>query len=145
MRRTGKGQGGGGGEEAGGFGQHQVGGAGGDVFQSGVRADAGRGRDDALEMRGADAGDFGDVVQGLLLSVVPDQVVDGGGDIGDLDITVNSSRGSRLAADDTHDNWPLVEPDRPFCTFDDDTFAIEVSSKKGSGPYALEVWKLPAR
>jgi len=68
-----------------------------------------------------------------------------GGDIGDLDINVNSSRGSRLAADDTHDNWPLVEPDRPFCTFDDDTFAIEVSSKKGSGPYALEVWKLPAR
>lgn len=69
----------------------------------------------------------------------------GGGDIGDLDVTVKSSRGSRLAADDTQDNWPIVEPDRPFCTFDDDTFVIEVTSEKGSGPYALEVWKLPAR
>jgi hypothetical protein len=64
--------------------------------------------------------------------------------VGNLDVTVRSSRGSRLAADDSEDSWPIVEPDRPICTFDDDTFTVELSSRDGRGAYAAEVWRLPS-
>jgi hypothetical protein len=60
----------------------------------------------------------------------------------DLDVTVRSSRDSRLATDNTDDAWPIVEPERPFCTFADDTFTVELSSGAGAGRYAAEVWEL---
>ncbi len=62
--------------------------------------------------------------------------------IRDLDVTVRSSRGSRLTSDQTEDGWPIVDPERPFCSFDDDTFRIEVASGGGSGRFALQVWTL---
>ena len=68
----------------------------------------------------------------------------------DLDVVVLSSRGSRLTSDQTDDNWPIVDPERPFCTFDDDTFTVELSSERRGGdgarggPYALQIWKLQA-
>jgi len=64
--------------------------------------------------------------------------------VSDLDVAVRSSRGSRLATDHSEDCWPIVDPDRPFCTFDDDTFVIEVHARRGAGRYAVELWKLPA-
>jgi hypothetical protein len=60
----------------------------------------------------------------------------------DLDVAVTSSRGTRVAADDQRGRWLLIDPDRPFCSFTADTFTLEVSSREGSGRYALEVWEL---
>ena len=65
--------------------------------------------------------------------------------VDDLDVRVLSSRGSRLAEDQTDDRWPIVDPDRPFCTFEDDKFTIEVTTPKGSAHYALQVWRLPPK
>ncbi len=62
-----------------------------------------------------------------------------------LDVTVRSLRGSRLASDHSEDNWPIVDPDRPFCTFESDTFVLEFSSPAGAGRFAAQVWKLPPR
>ncbi|MBI4701637.1 MAG: hypothetical protein HY744_10850 [Deltaproteobacteria bacterium] len=62
-----------------------------------------------------------------------------------LDVTVRSSRGSRLAGTWSEPGWPIVEPDRPFCTFAAGTFVVEVTARQGSGPYALQIWRLPAR
>ncbi|RLB53102.1 MAG: hypothetical protein DRI90_21505 [Deltaproteobacteria bacterium] len=64
--------------------------------------------------------------------------------ITDLDVTVRSSRGSHLTSDQTEDSWPIVDPERPFCSFDDDTFRVEVSAKGGAGRFALQVWTLAA-
>jgi len=63
----------------------------------------------------------------------------------DLDVKVLSSRGSRLAHDQTKNRWPIVDPDRPFCSFDNDTFRIELSVPTGSARYALQVWRLPPK
>jgi len=69
----------------------------------------------------------------------------GGGDIGELDVIVTSGRGTHLATDDSRDAWPIVERDRPLCSFGDDTFRIEVSSRRGAGPYSVQIWSLPPR
>lgn len=63
----------------------------------------------------------------------------------DLDVLVESSRGSRLARDHGEDRWPVIHPERPFCTFDDDTFTIRLRANRGAGSYAAQVWKLPSR
>jgi hypothetical protein len=65
--------------------------------------------------------------------------------VADLDITVHTSRGTRIAADDGEDSWPIVQPDRPFCPLEDDRYTIEVSAKRGSGKFAAEVWVLRQR
>lgn len=62
--------------------------------------------------------------------------------IGDLDVTVRSSRGSHLTSDQTEDSWPIIDPERPFCSFEDDTFRIEVASGGKGGQFALQVWTL---
>ena len=63
--------------------------------------------------------------------------------VDDLDVVVKSGRGTRLSADQTEDRWPIVDPERPLCSFEDDTFVAEVSSRKGRGAFALQVWRLP--
>jgi hypothetical protein len=63
----------------------------------------------------------------------------------DLDVTVRSSRQSRLTTDDSDDHWPILEPERPFCTFADDAFTVDVTAGAGSGRYALQIWELPPR
>jgi len=62
--------------------------------------------------------------------------------IDDLDVTVRSSRGSTLGSDHSEDRWPIIEPERPLCTFDDDTFTIELSARRGSGAFAAQIWVL---
>lgn len=61
----------------------------------------------------------------------------------DLDVTILSSRHSRLSSDTGDGTWLLLDRDRPFCSFDDDTFSAEVRADGGSGRYAIEVWRLP--
>jgi hypothetical protein len=62
--------------------------------------------------------------------------------VGDLDVAVQSSRGTAVAADHGEDAWPIVQPDRPFCPFEDDTFTLVVSARRGNGRFAAEVWRL---
>jgi hypothetical protein len=62
----------------------------------------------------------------------------------DLDVTVRSSRGAAVAADHGEDAWPIVQPDRPFCALEDDTFSVEISARRGAGSFAAEVWRLRA-
>ncbi len=62
--------------------------------------------------------------------------------IDDLNVVIRSPRGSVLARDDSHDRWPIVEPERPFCSFEDARFNIELSAGK-PGRYAATVWRLP--
>jgi hypothetical protein len=66
----------------------------------------------------------------------------GAAGIEDLDVVVRSSRGSEVARDHGEDRWPIVQPERPFCTFDDDTFTIELSARRGSGAMAAQLWVL---
>jgi hypothetical protein len=63
----------------------------------------------------------------------------------DLDVVVRSSRGATIAADHGDDAWPVVQPDRPFCALEDDTVSVEVSTRRGSGKFAAEAWKLASR
>jgi hypothetical protein len=69
------------------------------------------------------------------------------GDLGidDLDVTLRSSRESRVAGDDQISRSVVLDADRPVCTFADDTFTIEIGVARGAGAYALEAWRLPAR
>ena len=66
----------------------------------------------------------------------------GGQGIEDLDVIVRSSRGSELGRDHSQDRWPIVEPERPFCSFDDDTFTVELTAARGAGAFAAEIWVL---
>src|SRR5437762_532027 len=63
-------------------------------------------------------------------------------EVAELDITVRSSRDVAVAADHGTGRLAVVQPDRPFCTFADDVFSVEVSAKRGSGRFAAEVWSL---
>ena len=60
----------------------------------------------------------------------------------DLDVIVESHHGSRIASDNSESSWPIVQPDRPFCTLEEGTVTVRVTSKNGSGRFAAEVWKL---
>jgi hypothetical protein len=62
--------------------------------------------------------------------------------VGDLDVTVESSRGAPIAADHGEDAWPIVQPDRPFCPLGDDRLAVSVAARKGHGRFAAEIWVL---
>lgn len=60
----------------------------------------------------------------------------------DLDVQVLSSRNVAIAADHNEDTWPIVQADRPFCPLADDTLAVELSTRRGGGRFAAEVWVL---
>lgn len=64
--------------------------------------------------------------------------------VANLDLRVFSGRGTLLHKDRSHHRWPIVEASRPFCSFADDRFRVEVTSSSGKGHYALQVWRLPA-
>lgn len=62
--------------------------------------------------------------------------------VGDLDVTVHSSRGAPIAADHGEDAWPIVQPDRPFCPLENDRYTLEIAARRGHGRFAAEVWVL---
>ena len=63
--------------------------------------------------------------------------------IEDLDVEVFGPNGRRLALDTGEDRWPVVQPDGPFCTFEAGEHRAEVRVQRGSGRYAIEIWRLP--
>lgn len=68
-----------------------------------------------------------------------------GAEVADLDVTVRSSRGVAVAADHSPGRLAIVQADRPFCTFADDIFTVEVSARRGAGRFAAEAWSLGER
>ncbi len=62
--------------------------------------------------------------------------------VGDLDVTVHSSRGAPVAADHGEDAWPIVQPDRPFCPLEKDLYTLEFAAHRGHGRFAAEIWVL---
>lgn len=65
--------------------------------------------------------------------------------VSELDVTVRSSRDVAVAGDHTPGRRAIVQADRPFCTFADDIFSLEVSALHGNGRFAAEVWSLGER
>ena len=66
------------------------------------------------------------------------------GDAGvvELDVTIRSSRDVAVAGDHARGRLAIVQPDRPFCTFADETFTATFSAIRGSGRFAAEVWSI---
>lgn len=62
--------------------------------------------------------------------------------VGDLNVTVRSSRDVGVAADHSAGRLAIVQPDRPFCALADDTYTIEISAGRGAGRFAAEVWAI---
>lgn len=62
--------------------------------------------------------------------------------ITDLDVDVLTRHGARVAGDHGDDGWPIVQPDRPFCPLESDTYTLEVKARRGSGRFAAEIWRL---
>jgi hypothetical protein len=60
----------------------------------------------------------------------------------DLDVEVFDAKGRRVAFDTTDDRWPIVKPDGPFCVFDAGEYRAVVRAQRGSGRYAIEIWRL---
>jgi hypothetical protein len=59
-----------------------------------------------------------------------------------LDVALVSSRGATIASDGSQDAWPIVQPDRPFCPLENDPVTVEISSRRGTGRFAAEIWVL---
>jgi hypothetical protein len=64
----------------------------------------------------------------------------GAKDVGDLDLLLRDSTGQPLAADVTHDAWPVLPPRAPLCVDRAGVYLLEVSVYRGAGQYALQVW-----
>jgi hypothetical protein len=62
--------------------------------------------------------------------------------IEDLDVEVFDPSGKRLAWDTSDDRWPIVDPDGPFCTLAAGQYRAVVRAARGSGRYAVEIWRL---
>lgn len=61
-----------------------------------------------------------------------------------LDLTVRSLRGSRLAGAEGG-RVLMVDAERPFCTFANETLTLEVRARGGKGRYAVRIYQLPAQ
>lgn len=60
----------------------------------------------------------------------------------DLDIEVYDTRGARIAWDTSDDRWPIANPDGPFCVMSAGEHRAVVRAQRGSGSYAVEIWRL---
>ena len=58
----------------------------------------------------------------------------------DLDLLLRGPSGEPVAADLTHDSWPVLPPREPVCFPEPGLYMLEVSVYRGSGRYALQVW-----
>jgi hypothetical protein len=70
-----------------------------------------------------------------------------GSDPIELDLSLLSSRQSRLAQDRMTGSWAVLDADKAICTFADDTFELHIeaddSALARSLEWAAEIWKLP--
>ncbi len=64
--------------------------------------------------------------------------------IGDLDLLLRGPDGEDVAADISHDSFPVLPPHGPLCFDVPGLYMLEVSVFRGSGRYALQVWGNPA-
>lgn len=62
----------------------------------------------------------------------------------DLDLLVRGPDGQDVAADVTHDSFPVLPPHGPICFDTPGLYLLEVSVFRGGGRYALQVWGNPA-
>jgi hypothetical protein len=62
--------------------------------------------------------------------------------IEDLDVEVLDEKGRRVAFDTSDDRWPIVKADGAFCVLDDGDYRAVVRAQRGSGSYAIEIWRL---
>jgi len=62
--------------------------------------------------------------------------------VADLDVEVFGPLGKRFAFDTTDDRWPVVKPDGPFCLVRAGEYRAVVRAQRGSGRYAIEIWRL---
>lgn len=66
----------------------------------------------------------------------------GSPEIEDLDVEVLDPVGARVAFDTSDDRWPVVKADGAFCVFRDGEYRAVVTAQRGSGSYAIEIWRL---
>jgi hypothetical protein len=62
--------------------------------------------------------------------------------VSDLDVEIFGPQGKRFAFDTTDDRWPVVNPDGPFCLVREGEYRAVVRAQRGSGRYAIEIWRL---
>ena len=61
-------------------------------------------------------------------------------DIVDLDLLLRHTDGEAVAADLTHDSFPVLPPRAPLCLDEPGPYVLEVSVHRGAGYYAVQVW-----
>lgn len=66
----------------------------------------------------------------------------GDSSVQDLDVEVLDPAGKRVAWDTSDDRWPIALPDGPFCALSEGEYRAVVRAQRGSGRYAIEVWRL---
>lgn len=64
----------------------------------------------------------------------------GGSGVSDLDLLIRTPDGEQVAADVTHDKYPVLPPQGPLCFDIPGLYVLEVSVFEGSGRYAVQVW-----
>jgi hypothetical protein len=58
----------------------------------------------------------------------------------DLDLLIHDAAGQTIAADLSHDSFPVVPPSGPLCFDRGGLYMLEVSVFRGAGHYAVQVW-----
>jgi hypothetical protein len=64
----------------------------------------------------------------------------GDASIKDLDLLLRGASADSVAADVTHDSWPVLPPREPACFSAPGHYLLEVSVYRGAGHYALQIW-----
>ncbi len=58
----------------------------------------------------------------------------------DLDLLIHDAAGQTVAADLSHDSFPVMPPSGPLCFDRGGLYMLEVSVYQGAGHYAVQVW-----
>ena len=58
----------------------------------------------------------------------------------DLDLLIHDAAGQTIAADLSHDSFPVMPPSSPLCFDRGGLYMLEVSVYRGAGHYAVQVW-----
>ncbi len=58
----------------------------------------------------------------------------------DLDLLIHDAAGRPIAADLSHDSFPVMPPASPLCFDRGGLYMLEVSVYRGAGHYAVQVW-----
>ncbi len=65
--------------------------------------------------------------------------------VGELEVTLHSSRDATIATGKVSERLSIVQPDRPFCCLEEDLATLHVRALRGSGRFAAEVWAIGER